>query len=108
MQSSLQACKWFRGKGAQTIILTLGERGSYVYDLDNKGTVVPADAVKAIDTSGAGDAFLGALAYYISRYPGLSLEEKVRRSGLIASKSVQSEGTQKSFPSRGDVAPDLL
>ena len=50
-----------------------------------------------------GDAFVGALAFYMVEYPDLDLPEMIRRSGFIATISVQNEGTQSSFPSRKDL-----
>ena len=49
---------------------------------------------------GAGDAFMGALAFFLSteKYAALSMEEKLRRSCGIAAMSVQKEGTQSSYP----------
>lgn len=46
---------------------------------------------------GAGDAFVGALAYYLACHRGLSFEEMIRRSGVIASYSVTAPGTQASY-----------
>ena len=46
---------------------------------------------------GAGDAFVGALAYYLACHSALSFEEMIRRSGIIASCSVTAPGTQASY-----------
>ena len=46
---------------------------------------------------GAGDAFIGALAYYLACHSTLALGEMLRRSGVIASHSVQAKGTQASY-----------
>ena len=50
-----------------------------------------------------GDAFVGALAFYMVEHPDLDLPEMIRRSGFIATISVQNEGTQSSFPFRKDL-----
>ncbi|VDN09324.1 unnamed protein product [Dibothriocephalus latus] len=63
---------------------------------------------KALDTTGAGDCFTGALAFYISKYPGLKMVEKIRRSVWIASQSVLRMGTQASFYSRDELHPSLF
>jgi ribokinase len=57
---------------------------------------------------GAGDAFVGALAFYLSCMPQLPLEESLQRSGQIASHSVQYPGTQSSYPFRKDLPPNLF
>ena len=54
-------------RGCKTVVLTLGSKGSCI-----KGKMSPAiafvsvDKVKAVDTSGAGDSFLGSLGYYLA------------------------------------------
>lgn len=57
---------------------------------------------------GAGDSFVGALAFYLAYYPNLSLEEMLKRSNFIAAVSVQAAGTQSSYPYRKDLPLDLF
>ncbi|KAL5969627.1 Ribokinase [Taenia solium] len=52
---------------------------------------------KVVDTTGAGDCFAGSLAFYMARYPEITIVEKLRRSVWIASQSVLRHGTQASF-----------
>eukprot|EP00039_Didymoeca_costata_P019772 m.338872 g.338872 ORF g.338872 m.338872 type:complete len:348 (+) comp18576_c0_seq1:121-1164(+) len=84
--------------GANMVLITMGANGSFLMGGEIEGYLhVPVAAVKAIDTTGAGDSFLGALAYFLAR-DQLTLEECVHRANLVASKSVQKEGTQSSYP----------
>jgi ribokinase len=92
-------------RGAGTVILTLGERGSLLVT-DRDSAQVPATPVEALDTTGAGDAFVGSLAYF--RAAGKPLTEAMRRANHIAAISVQSSGTQTSFPVAADLPSDLL
>jgi ribokinase len=92
-------------RGAGIVILTLGERGSLLVSADGS-THVPAKPVKALDTTGAGDAFVGSLAYFLA--DGKPVTEAMRRANHIAAISVQSSGTQTSFPVAEDLPPDLL
>jgi ribokinase len=92
-------------RGAGTVILTLGERGSLLVTAD-RSVHVPATPVKALDTTGAGDAYVGSLAYFLAA--GKPLTEAIRRANHIAAISVQSAGTQTSFPVAGDLPSDLL
>ncbi len=69
---------------------------------------VPAEKVRAVDTTGAGDSFVGALAFYLAHYPELPVEEMVRKCNYIASVSVQASGTQSSYPYRKDLPQDLF
>ncbi len=82
-------------RGSGKVVLTLGERGSLLVSHDE--TVhVPATPVDALDTTGAGDAFVGSLAYFIAS--GQPLPEAMRRANHIAALSTQARGTQSSFP----------
>jgi ribokinase len=92
-------------RGAGMVILTLGERGSLLVNSDGSAHV-PATPVKALDTTGAGDAFVGSLGYFLAA--GKPLTEAMRRANHIAAISVQSSGTQTSFPVAADLSPDLL
>ena len=46
---------------------------------------------------GAGDAFVGAMAYFLACHPNLPFPEVMRRSGVIASYTTTSPGTQSSY-----------
>jgi ribokinase len=67
---------------------------------------VPAPQVKAVDTTGAGDAFVGSLAYFLGR--GVSVVEAMRRASAIAAHSVQFPGTQSSYPRATELPSALL
>ena len=56
--------------------------------------------VDAVDTTGAGDALTGALAFYMSCYPQLSLAEMVFRAVNIATITVTMRGVQTSYPKK--------
>lgn len=92
-------------RGIEAVILTLGDRGSLL--VSERETVhVPVNQVKALDTTGAGDAFVGSLAYFLAG--GKDLPEAIKRANHLAAISVQSSGTQTSFPVREDLPPELL
>jgi ribokinase len=92
-------------RGAGVVILTLGERGSLLISSDEV-VHVPATPVKALDSTGAGDAFVGSLAYFLAA--GKPLTEAIRHANYIAAISVQASGTQTSFPVAADLPADLL
>jgi len=84
-------------QGFTRVVLTLGARGSLI--AGREGSVhVPAFAVAAIDTTGAGDAFIGSLATLLAE--GLPEKDAVAGANLYAALSTQRVGTQKSFPDR--------
>ncbi len=91
-------------RGAGAVILTLGERGSLLVT-DRETEHVPVESVKALDTTGAGDAFVGSLAYFLAS--GKPLPEAIKRANSIAAISVQSPGAQTSFPEAKDLPPEI-
>ncbi|XP_045700446.1 ribokinase [Phyllostomus hastatus] len=92
------------GRGCQVVIITLGAEGCVMLSQSEPvPKYIPTEKVKAVDTTGAGDSFVGALAFYLAYYPGLSMEEMLRRSNFIAAVSVQAAGTQSSYPHRKDL-----
>ncbi|CAG2206653.1 RBKS [Mytilus edulis] len=66
------------------------------------------DLIKGSKVVGAGDAFVGSLAFYLATRPDLTFENAIQRSSIIASISVQSPGTQYSYPWRKDLQPELF
>lgn len=93
------AARALRKRGAREVVVTLGERG--VFTLDGFGAKhLPAVPVQAVDTSGAGDAFTGALAVFLAE--GCPIREAIRRAQHLAAISVTRMGTQASFPTRAE------
>ncbi|KAH8402903.1 hypothetical protein KR222_000001, partial [Zaprionus bogoriensis] len=88
-------------KGAQSVIITLGEQGAIHLSKEEQDRCIhlPAAPVRYLaDTSGAGDAFLGSLAYHIARFPNLDREFHIYAANICAAYSVGHRGTQPSFP----------
>ena len=86
-------------KGFRKVILTLGARGALLAEAG--GAVhVPPYTVTAVDTTGAGDAFIGSLAVFLAE--GTAEKEAVARANLYAGLSTTRIGTQKSFLKRAD------
>jgi ribokinase len=84
------------------VVVTLGARGAALVTTSGFVERVPAVPVKAIDTTGAGDAFVGAFAYGLAA--GLDELMAVRLGIACASDSVTRTGTQSSFASRDAAA----
>jgi ribokinase len=91
----------FLERGPKRVIITLGSRGSVFASQGEPAQFVPAEKVKAVDTTGAGDAFVGSLAYFLGN--NFPLKKAVERAGAIATRSVLKPGTQTSFPYRDEV-----
>lgn len=86
--------------GAVSVIITLGAAGALFGDRSGIDTV-PSYPVEVIDTTGAGDAFVGATACELAR--GSDLREAVEFASAVAAMSVQAMGAQSSYPDRGEV-----
>ncbi|NXY72391.1 RBSK Ribokinase, partial [Glareola pratincola] len=96
-------------RGCKLVIVTLGAEGCMMISVEEPiPKHVPAGKVRAVDTTGAGDSFVGALAFYLAYYPKLAMEEMIRKSNCVASVSVQASGTQSSYPYRKDLPQDLF
>src|SRR5215470_3419955 len=83
--------------GIRRVIITLGAKGSLLAVQDGVEHL-PAFPVTAIDSTGAGDAFIGSFAVFLGE--GLPEREAVRRANLYAGLSTTGVGTQKSFYDR--------
>jgi ribokinase len=83
--------------GVKRVILTLGANGALLAGHEGMEHI-PAFGVKSIDSTGAGDAFIGSFAVFLGE--GLPEREAVRRANLYAGLSTTGVGTQKSFYDR--------
>ena len=99
------AARELLARGVGVVALTLGEHGCLLVE-DDSVTEVPVEPVRAVDTTGAGDAFVGALATFLAA--GRSPVDAAERSNAVAALSVQGRGTQTSFPSADDLPAALL
>jgi ribokinase len=92
--------------GPRSVVLTMGAAGAVVCEPDHDGgapVVVPAPHVRAVDTTGAGDAFIGAMAWRLA--DGDTLADAARTAVRAGAFSVATAGAQPSFPTADDVLP---
>lgn len=87
--------------GPSAVVVTLGADGALVV-ADDEVTHVPAVAVDAVDATGAGDAFCGALADALAR--GSSLVEAAEWAVRVAGISTTQRGAQTGMPRREEVS----
>ena len=93
----LHASKDLVNLGVNTVITTLGNKGSILYQSDEKKIIkIPAYKVKAVDTVGAGDCFNGVLASKLSQ--GENLINAVKYATAASSIAVTRNGAQDSMP----------
>ena len=97
VEDAKQCAAKLLGEGVRRVIITLGANGSLVAGEGLSEHVAPF-AVKSIDSTGAGDAFIGSFAVFLAE--ALPELEAVRRANLYAGLSTTGIGTQKSFYDR--------
>lgn len=95
IDSMRRAAKALRTMGVGTVILTLGSRGAFFLD-EKSSMIVPAFPVDPVDTTAAGDAFIGAFA--VARAQGESLENAMRFAAAAGAVAVTGFGAQASLP----------
>lgn len=101
-------CRDVHPKG--TVVITLGATGVFVSHAEDQlrgdGKAFyrhPAEAVNAVDTTGAGDAFNGALAASLAHAPQAVFAEHVRYANRYAALSTERAGAALAMPARADV-----
>ena len=83
-------------------IVTLGSKGAVYISADGQIHHAPAPQVTAVDTTGAGDAFVGSFAYALAS--GKDALEAMKFGIKIASLSVTRKGAQSSYPHQAEIA----
>ena len=95
-----EAARALVARGVETVILTLGSRGAYVFE-SGSGEMVSGFKVDAVDTTAAGDVFNGSLAVGLAE--GMPLAGAVRFANAAAALSVTRLGAQPSAPTRSEI-----
>ena len=90
--------KFRQGKNS---IVTLGSGGAVLITSDGNLTRVSAPKVNAVDTTGAGDAFVGVFAFALAS--GKNPEDAMKLGVKVASMSVTRKGAQSSYPSQAEI-----
>jgi len=86
--------------GPASVVLTLGSAGALAMT-ESETIHQPAHRVTAVDTTGAGDAFVGALATVLAQ--GGTLARGLALGAAVAAHAVQGVGAQASYPRRADI-----
>ncbi|MBR0824391.1 ribokinase [Bradyrhizobium manausense] len=97
----IEAARQLQASTSQIICVTLGKRGVLAL-AGSEEMIVPGRAVQAVDTTGAGDCFVGALASQLA--DGVALREALRFANVAASICVQRMGAGPSMPTAEEVA----
>jgi len=111
---AMQAAEPLMQNGSRTIVITLGSRGAYVVTKVGQGlvksTLVRAQEVRAVDTTGAGDVFVGALAVKLvghwrekGRDDWAALQDAVQYAVRAGTWAVTKRGTWDAVPRQEDI-----
>lgn len=92
------AANYLFNHGLKNLIVTLGSRGALWISKENELLFKPRN-VNAIDTSGAGDAFIGCFSHFYTQTG--NIEQSIEKSVIFSGISVMYEGTQSSYPELG-------
>jgi ribokinase len=100
----IEAANHLRGKTDKIVCVTLGEHGVLAL-VDGKPLVIPGRSVKAVDTTGAGDCFVGAVAASLA--DGKPIRRALGYANVAASISVQRIGAAPSMPTMAEISAVL-
>lgn len=103
--SATRAAQALRQRGAGAVLLTMGEQGVLVAAPDHE-RFIPAVRVAVVDTTAAGDTFVGAFTVGVAR--GLAVDEAVTEAQYAAAFAVTKMGAQTSIPTREELLQLML
>jgi ribokinase len=94
-----RAARVLLGAGVENVIVTLGARGAF-WIAASQEKLIPAVEVAAVDTTGAGDAFIGCFSHYL--VASGDVERALRLASHYAADSVTKLGTQTSLATKAE------
>ncbi len=100
-----KAADLFIRRGVLNLIITLGGRGVFYATKDGKRSLLPAEKTKVVDTTAAGDTFVGSYALSIVRSGAgnFDIESAVKVANVAAAKTVARKGAQVSIPWKDEI-----
>ena len=100
-KTAQMAASKLHDQGVKTVIITIGAKGAF-YDYQNQRELVPAFKVKAVDTTAAGDTFIGAMTSILTTDLS-NLKDAVFFANKASSLTVQKYGAQPAIPYAKDI-----
>ncbi|MCE0494180.1 ribokinase [Vibrio salinus] len=104
VESAKRASSIIHQKGAKSVLITLGKQGVVIFNGENHYHI-PAYSAVAVDTTGAGDAFNGALAASLAK--GMNLSQAAHYATAFASLAVEKEGAAN-MPNEAEVEARMV
>ncbi|HRA07523.1 MAG TPA: ribokinase [Propionicimonas sp.] len=102
-EDDLTVAEALLAQGLKSLIVTRGAEGALVADAEGM-TSIPSASVTVVDSTGAGDAFVGGVSAALAR--GASLRDAVRYGVQVGAYACTRPGAQPSYPSAGDALPE--
>jgi ribokinase len=99
--SAEAAARTLLDRGGRSVVVTMGAAGALLVDESGTRAIRPF-AVDAVDTTGAGDAFIGSFAHFYVETG--AAEPSLNLAARYAAQSTLKRGTQKSFPTAEEFA----
>lgn len=99
--SPADTAAFIQAMGVRHVIITLGANGALLAEQEKPSVMIPAFAVPVVDTTAAGDAFVGA--FTVGLLEGLSARGAVGWANAASALSVARLGTQTSLPNRAEL-----
>lgn len=99
----IKAYNAFKEKGVSNLIVTLGADGSVCF-ADGKKYVIPANKVQAVDTTAAGDTYVGVFASELAH--GAELQQALNYASYCSSLTCLKKGAQQAIPTRAEASPN--
>ncbi|OJG64226.1 ribokinase [Enterococcus malodoratus] len=87
--------------GIEAVIITIGSKGAF-YDVNGRSGIIPAFKVNAVDTTAAGDTFIGAMSSILAK-DFSNLEQAIEYGNKASSLTVQRFGAQPSIPYKNEL-----
>ncbi len=100
-ENLIKGCDKLFALGVKEVLVTLGEEGAFYFNAEGVSYKKSAYRVKAIDTTAAGDSFIGGLMAKLAS--GSDMESAIDYAMKVAALSVTKKGAQTSIPSLADV-----
>lgn len=101
-ESCLKASEELIGKGAKNVIITLGSKGAFYYLESKEYGLIPAFKVNAVDTTAAGDTFIGALCSQLE-LDFSNIKDAIKYASKASSIAVQRFGAIPSIPTSDEI-----
>ncbi|MFC3885627.1 ribokinase [Bacillus songklensis] len=95
------AAEQLSNEGVKEVVITLGKKGALYMNREGDNLYTPAFTVETVDTTAAGDTFIGA--YAVASTAGQSIKESLQFASAASALSVTRRGAQSSIPNREEI-----